>query len=294
MSTKTSGFGSSKRESHNSSEFYGRRMMKSEVSADSTVNKAGLLNHFFCHGSEEMRELPDNSVALVVTSPPYNVGKEYDEDLEFESYIGLLSKVFTEVYRVLEPGGRVCVNVANVGRKPYIPLTTHLNVLMSEIGFFMRGEIICMKGKGASGSCAWGSWCSAKNPVLRDLHEYVLVYCKGRFDRAYKGESTIGKEEFMSDTLSIWEIKPESARKVGHPAPFPVELPHRLIELYTYEGDLVLDPFCGSGTTCIAASGIDRRWVGYDIKPAYIELANKRMIAFLRRSWWKLWEEEKK
>ena len=224
-----------------------------------------------------MTGIPANSVALMITSPPYNCGKEYDDDLTMREYLSLLRRVFKEVYRVLEPGGRACVNVANMGRKPYIPLTMHVTKLMMSLGFRMRGEIIWQKGKGANGSCAWGSFKSAANPVVRDLHEYVLVFSKKRFDRAYKGVSTIGSDDFVRDTLSIWDIRPESAKKIGHPAPFPKDLPSRLINLYTYKGDLVLDPFVGSGTTCVAAKEAGRDYIGYELKRNYCKLAKTRL-----------------
>jgi site-specific DNA-methyltransferase (adenine-specific) len=224
-----------------------------------------------------MSELQDNSVALMITSPPYNCGKDYDEDLSFDEFLSLLKKVFREVYRVLEPGGRACINVANLGRRPYIPLASYVTRIMLDLEFEMRAEIIWQKAKGASGSCAWGSFRSASNPVLRDLHEYVLVFSKKRFSRAYKGKSTISKTDFIRDTLSVWDIRPESAKRVGHPAPFPKELPARLINLYTYKGDLVLDPFVGSGTTCVSAKEAGRDYIGYDIKDEYCEIARSRL-----------------
>lgn len=280
MSTQTKSFGASSRESHDSSAYYGRRLNRRTSNAsrrDHRCVRSPKRNQILCKSSEKMTGIPANSVALMITSPPYNCGKEYDDDLTMREYLSLLRRVFKEVYRVLEPGGRACVNVANMGRKPYIPLTMHVTKLMMSLGFRMRGEIIWQKGKGANGSCAWGSFKSAANPVVRDLHEYVLVFSKKRFDRAYKGVSTIGSDDFVRDTLSIWDIRPESAKKIGHPAPFPKDLPSRLINLYTYKGDLVLDPFVGSGTTCVAAKEAGRDYIGYELKRNYCKLAKTRL-----------------
>jgi site-specific DNA-methyltransferase (adenine-specific) len=150
---------------------------------------------------------------------------------------------------------------------------------MLDIGYLMRGEIIWNKGASASPSTAWGSWRSAVNPVLRDIHEYVLVFSKGGFSRMRPpgGASTISRDEFLEFTKSVWSLPAEPARKVGHPAPFPVELPYRLIQLYTFEEDVVLDPFCGSGSTCLAAIKGGRHYIGYDNQDEYVKLAEKRI-----------------
>ena len=226
-----------------------------------------------------MKEIPDNSLHLMVTSPPYNVTKEYDQDRSLKEYLDLLRKVFTETYRVLVFGGRACINIANLGRKPYIPLSDHISEMMIEIGFMMRGEIIWDKGAGAGVSMAWGSWKSASNPVLRDTHEYILVFSKGTFSRKKPKdkENTISRDDFMEWTKSVWTMNPESAKKIGHPAPFPVELPYRLIQLYTFRGDVVLDPFMGSGSTALAANRADRIYVGYETDSTYIQLAEERL-----------------
>jgi len=270
LRTKTKSFGSSSRVGHDASDYYSRKMTNGNKPklkiVKPEVQKSECRNQIFCKSSEDMSELPDNSVSLMITSPPYNVGKDYDKDLTLKEYLNLLKKVFYETYRVLEPGGRACINIANSGRKPYIPLSHHISSIMTEIGYLMRGEIIWVKAAGASGSCAWGSFCSASNPTLRDVHEYILVYSKGDFKRAYKGENTILKEDFMRNTLSIWKFNAESAQKIGHPAPFPLELPSRLINLYSYKEDLILDPFMGSGTTCVAAQNLSRDYIGYDIE----------------------------
>ena len=292
--SKTSKFGTTSRVSHDSSGYYSSKLY-SELSKNENGNDTEpasdhpfpkeLENKILLGTSETMKEIPDHSVHLMVTSPPYNVSKEYDEDLSLQEYLQLLRNVFTETYRVLVHGGRACVNVANVGRKPYIPLSDHISHLMDEIGFRMRGEIIWAKGAGAGVSMAWGSWQSASNPVLRDTHEYILVFSKGAFERRKEEkENTITREQFLEWTKSVWTMNPESAKKVNHPAPFPVELPYRLTQLYTFKGDIVLDPFIGSGSTAIAALTSERKFIGYEIDPQYIQIAEER-IAPYRLQW---------
>lgn len=174
--------------------------------------------------SSEQMPIPDKSVALAFTSPPYNVGKDYDDDMSLCDYLALIKRVAQEVHRVLVPGGRYVINIANLGRKPYIPMHAHFYHLHMEVGFVPMGEIIWQKARGANGNCAWGSWRSAKSPRLRDVHEYLLVLAKERVSRSDRGVSDMTGQEFMEASLSIWDIPPESARKIGHPAPFPVAL----------------------------------------------------------------------
>jgi modification methylase len=281
--TSTSSFGTPGRVSHDASKFYTSRLYET-VPGESDVKyienpiPAAHLNQILCKSSEAMDELPDCCVHLMVTSPPYNASKEYDEDLSLEEYLALLGRVWQETYRVLVPGGRACVNVANLGRKPYIPLHALIIEQMQRTGFLMRGEIIWNKASSASSSTAWGSWKSAVNPVLRDVHEYILVFSKDTFSRPRNGkEDSITREEFLEWTKSVWNFPAVSAKKIGHPAPFPVELPHRLIQLYTFSGDIVLDPFAGSGTTCLAAQADRRNYVGYEINPEYAEHARRRL-----------------
>ena len=282
-STKTSAFGSPGRESHDSSAFYASKLyegLTQEELREEIENPLpdGCLDKIFCASSEKMSELPDGSIHLMVTSPPYNAGKEYDEDLTLENYLESLKKVWEEVYRVLAPGGRACINVANLGRKPYIPLHAFIVQDMLETGFRMRGEIIWNKAASAAGSTAWGSWRSPANPTLRDVHEYILVFSKGAFARTNKErKSTISRDEFLEFTRSVWTFPAESAKKVGHPAPFPVDLPYRLIQLYTYAGEVVLDPFMGSGQTAIAALKAGRHYVGYETEGEYVKLSEKRI-----------------
>lgn len=243
------------------------------------------MDQIFCKSSEQMSELPDLSVHLMVTSPPYNVGKDYDEDLTLDEYRSFLKKVWAEVKRVLVPGGRACINIANLGRKPYIPLNAFIVQDMLRLDFLQRGEIIWNKAAGGSTSTAWGSWKSAKNPILRDVHEYIMVFSKGTFTRDSLGrKSSISKDQFLEYTRSVWTFPPEPATKVGHPAPFPVELPYRLIQLYTFESEVVLDPFMGSGQTAIAAQKLGRHFVGYETEEAYVELAQRRIREFTLES----------
>lgn len=194
-----------------------------------------------------------------------------------------MKNVFKETKRVLVTGGRVCINVANLGRKPYIPLHSHIIKIMEELGFLMRGEIIWDKSSSAGTSTAWGSWQSAKNPTLRDVHEYILVFSKDNYSRDIKKKDTITRDEFIQLTKSIWNFKAASARQIGHPAPFPEELPRRLIQLYSFENEVILDPFMGSGQTAIAAVKSKRNYVGYDIDKSYCSLAEKRIKDFVEQ-----------
>lgn len=282
-STETSAFGTPGHISHDSSRFYNSRMYDNLPQADQvqyseTPVPAEIVDQIHCQTSETMTGLPDQSVHLMVTSPPYNAQKEYDEDLTLNDYLSMLNRVWQETYRVLVPGGRACINVANLGRKPYIPLHSFIIEQMLSVGFLMRGEIIWDKAASASPSTAWGSWLSASNPVLRDVHEYILVFSKGSFRRPKDDrEDTLQKEDFLEWTKSVWQFQAVQARKIGHPAPFPVELPHRCIQLYTFKGDVVLDPFAGSGTTCLAALQDQRHFVGYEISPEYCQLAQTRL-----------------
>lgn len=296
LATVTSDFGSGKRESHDSTPFY-ERFSPPAISRDERVESPVTVDRLFHCDAREMsdEQVRDRSVALMVTSPPYFTGKEYETDLAaghvpatYVEYLRMLHDVFAICLHKLEPGGRMAVNVANLGRKPYRSLSADIiSILQDDLGMLLRGEIIWQKAKGAGGSCAWGSYRSPQNPVLRDVTERIVIASKGRFDRAVKradrekkgmpSHPTIETDEFLEATIDVWEIPSESATKVGHPAPFPVALPRRLIELYTYEGDLVLDPFVGSGTTALAAAETGRHYVGFDTEASYIELAEQRL-----------------
>ena len=297
--TQTSRFGVSRRENHDASTFYAR-FRPPELSADSKVSPHKAIDRIVVGDARSMPEVPDGSVALVVTSPPYFAGKEYEEALgeggipaTYLEYLQMLEDVFAECVRTLEPGGRIAVNVANLGRKPYRSLSSDvIGILQDKLGLLLRGEVIWQKARGSAGSCAWGSFQRPANPVLRDLTERIVVASKGRFDRALTArerhrqrlpsDASLWRDEFMEATTDVWEMLPESAIRVGHPAPFPTSLPERLIHLYTYLGDLVLDPFVGSGTTAVAAVRAERHYVGYDVDATYAQRARARIEEELR------------
>ena len=294
MATRTTNFGVGKRESHDASDFYAR-FTPPVLSPDSALgDTAAVPTGCRLGDARDMAALGDATVALVVTSPPYFAGKAYEEALgeggvpgNYLEFLSMLRDVFAECVRVLEPGGRIAVNVANLGRKPYRSLAADVvAILQDDLGLLLRGEVVWAKAEGASGSCAWGSFKSPANPVLRDLTERVIIASKGRFDRARTAAqrrkdglpsvATATNDEFLDATLDVWRFAPESAKRVSHPAPFPIELPERLIHLFTYEGDVVLDPFCGSGTTLVAAARTGRRGVGFDTDPTYVAISNER------------------
>jgi DNA modification methylase len=291
--TSTAQFGSSRRESHDATDFY-ERFVSPELSEDTTIVTPKKKDVIYKQDARDMSKVESNSIALVVTSPPYFAGKEYERSLgengvpgTYFEYLDLLHDVFAECKRVLEPGGRIAINVANLGRRPYRSLAGDVTEILQELGLLLRGEVVWWKGRAAGGSCAWGTFQRPSNPVLRDVTERILIASKGRFDRALKPEqrldlglpstATISRDEFLEATTDLWEMPTESATRVGHPAPFPVELPKRLLELYTYESDVVLDPFMGSGTTAVAALRTRRHFIGFETDRPYITRANKRI-----------------
>ena len=294
--TSTSSFGVSRRENHDASGFYAR-FTAPTLSRDDTVEPPGVVDQIYVGDARSMDRVRPSSVALVVTSPPYFAGKAYEADLgeghipaTYVEYLTMLEDVFAECVTKLEAGGRIAVNVANLGRKPYRSLSADvIGILQDRLGLLLRGEVVWRKARGAGGNCAWGSFKQPANPVLRDLTERVVIASKGRFDRAIKSperarlglpsQPSTTADEFMDATLDVWELAPESASRVGHPAPFPVELPQRLIDLYTYRDDVVLDPFMGSGTTAVAAVRTGRHYLGYDTDEGYARAARERVVA---------------
>ncbi|HEX7587248.1 MAG TPA: site-specific DNA-methyltransferase [Anaerolineae bacterium] len=261
------------------------------------------LDKIHCADSRDMRQVDDGSVQLIVTSPPYNVGKDYAQHhdaMELDEYMAFLNVVWKECVRVLCRGGRLAVNVANTWRKPYIPLNGRIAQQLIDLGLQMRGEIIWDKGPSAGVSTAWGSFARASNPTLRDVHEYIMVFSKDswKLEETHGSDSGIENLEFVEWTKSVWRTpqqeladsqnsvwqfdthsKRRSPHSPAHPTPFPLDLPLRLILLYANVGDIVLDPFMGSGTTALAAKMTQRHYVGYEISAEYCSLAEQRILA---------------
>jgi len=231
-----------------------------------------------------MKAMAAVSVNLIITSPPYNVNlgnnkfkkdgyENYDDNLDYPDYLNWMREVFVCCFKVLADDGRICVNIGD-GKNGKIPTHSDFIQILKGIGFLPLSTIIWDK-QTTSNRTAWGSYMSASAPSIPTQHEYILVFGKTE-KRLAKGVSTISKEEFVKFTDSIWQMKPET-KKIGHPAPFPVELPYRLIQLYSYQDDVVLDPFMGSGTTGIACQRTGRKFIGIEKEKKYFELAKERL-----------------
>jgi site-specific DNA-methyltransferase (adenine-specific) len=224
--------------------------------------------------------VPENSIDLIVTSPPYNVDIKYnshDDQLSYTEYLEFTNKWMTNCYKWLKTDGRFCLNVPldkNKGGQQ--PICADFTTLAMNIGFHYQSTIIWNEGN-ISRRTAWGSWLSASAPYVIAPVEVIIVFYKNQWKKANKGISTITKEEFLNWTNGMWSFNGESKKRIGHPAPFPVELPMRCIKLFSYEGDIVLDPFNGSGSTLIAAFNNKRKGIGIDIDNTYCDLALKRL-----------------
>ena len=239
-----------------------------------------------CGDSEEvLRQLPDNSVDLVFTSPPYNFGLDYDGDgsnsddaRDWESYFAKLFRVFDECIRVLAFGGRIVVNVQPLF-SDYIPSHHIISSHFMRRRLIWKGEILWEKHNYNCKYTAWGSWKSPASPYLKYTWEYLEVFCKGDLKKAGKAaDADIDADSFKQWVVAKWSVAPERRmREFGHPAMFPEELARRVMLLFSFRGDTVLDPFAGAGTTCVAARRIGRRFLGIDVSEEYCQTARRRL-----------------
>jgi DNA modification methylase len=236
-----------------------------------------------CDVLEGLARIDDNSIHLIVTSSPFNVGIEYDkhtDTMPHAQYLSWMNQIWCECYRILVPGGRICINIdatmnleENGLPERVHPLHVDFTNQLREIGYIYRGEICWTKQNAPGKDTAWGSYCLCSNPHIRRNSEYVILACKESLK--LEGDPMLcdlTKDEFHEWTLSEWKIQPETSNK-GHPVPFPRELVYRCIKLFSYVGNVVLDPFNGSGTTTTTAIELGRKWIGIDNSEKYCRIA---------------------
>ncbi len=240
--------------------------------------------------------IDENSVDLIVTSPPYNVDIHYGsfkDDIPYEKYLEFTEKWLGKAYSLMKPDGRMCLNIPldkSKGRKGAGFQSVYADVvnIAKKVGWKYFSTIIWNEGN-ISRRTAWGSWLSASAPYVIAPVEVVIIFYKEKWQKTNKGVSDITREEFMEWTNGLWTFSGESKKKVGHPAPFPVELPKRCIKLFSFVGDTVLDPFLGSGSTLIACALLNRKGIGVEIDENYCDLAKQRLIKEAKVTQKKLW-----
>ena len=226
-------------------------------------------------------DIPEDSIDLIVTSPPYNVGIDYNshnDTISYKEYLDWTGEWLEKAYRLMKSDGRMCLNIPldkNKGgqQSVYADITT----IAKRVGLKYHSTIIWNEGN-ISRRTAWGSWLSASAPYVIAPVETIVILYKDSWKKHRKGKSDITKSEFIEWTNGLWTFSGESKKKIGHPAPFPVELPKRCIKLFSYVGDTVLDPFLGSGSTAIAAYKLNRKAIGVEIDETYFRLAIKRIM----------------
>jgi DNA modification methylase len=259
--------------------YYARENKFSEINV-SLPNK--FLNKIICEDAEILlKQLPDNCIDLVLTSPPYNFGLRYEthkDAVHWETYFKKLFSVFAECIRVTKFGGRIIVNVQPLF-SDYIPIHHIVSNFFQEKKLIWKGEILWEKHNYNCKYTAWGSWKSPSNPYLKYTWEFLEIFCKGTLKHSSDGVADISGDEFKKWVYAKWEIPPETRmKKWGHPAMFPEELVKRSLKLFSFERDVVLDPFNGVGTTTKVANELGRNFVGIDNSHAYCAKAQSRLL----------------
>lgn len=267
------------------------------LNSKSEINK--FINKIITGDAEKvMSEIPSESVDIIVTSPPYNFGHSYANDTtedtkEWNQYFGKLLSVWKECYRVLKPGGRIAVNVQPLF-SDYIPTHHLISKQLLDLGFLWKTEILWEKNNYNAKYTAWGSWKSPSMPYLKYTWEFIEVFDKKTHKKVGQKENIdITDDEFKEWVLAKWKMTPEiKMQDFGHPAMFPEELPRRILKLFSYKEDIVLDPFNGAGTTTLVAYKLRRRFIGIDISEKYCEIAKQRIKKEMRQQ--SLFEEKLK
>lgn len=244
------------------------------------------VNKIICDDSEKvLKQLPDNCVDIMFTSPPYNFGLDYENHKDenyWEEYFSKLFVIFDEVIRVLKFGGRFVINIQPLF-SDYIPTHHVISSYLMGKKLIWKGEILWEKNNYNCKYTAWGSYQSPSSPYLKYTWEFVEVFTKGTLLK--KGERKnidITAEEFKNWVVAKWSIAPERhMKKFNHPAMFPEELAKRVLKLFSYTGDIVLDPFMGAGTTCLVAKKYNRKYLGIDISQEYCDISQRRVDEIL-------------
>lgn len=262
----------------------GTKDLKKTKDTPSIIDVSSFVDRIFCGDSEfVLRNFPDNFVDTIITSPPYNFGLEYKDDkikdsIYWQDYFDKLNRIWKECYRVLKPAGRLCVNIQPLF-SDYMPTHHIISNQLLNLGLIWKAEILWEKHNYNCKYTAWGSWKSPSMPYLKYTWEFIEVFCKeshrkeGAFDKI-----DISSEEFKKWVYAKWDIAPESnMKKYNHPAMFPEELVVRLLKLFSYQDDIVLDPFNGVGTTMLVAHKLKRKYIGIDVSKEYCEIAKERL-----------------
>jgi DNA modification methylase/ribosomal protein L40E len=260
--------------------------VEKENLAVNVVQPSFEVNRIYTGDSRQiMSQMPNNFVDLIVTSPPYNFGlDEYDKHNDtkhWDEYFNTLNEVWVQSYRVLKPGGRICIVIQPLF-SDYVPSHHVVSEQLRKLGFLFKAEIVWEKHNWNCKYTAWGSWKSPSMPYLKYTWEFIEVFCKGSQKKVGSADKAdITGDEFKKWVYSKWEIAPESRMKnFGHPSMFPEEVPYRLIKLFSYVGDVVLDPFNGVGTTTLVANTLNRDYIGIDISEQYCRQAEERIVEF--------------